>query len=173
MQELIDYLRENVPLTREMDIQAGLQNQDWLELAMPLTPNLNDKQTAFGGSLATLCTLSGWCICAQLCKSQTLDVDISVIDSQIRYRLPVKLDPVRARAYYPGKLRINEFIASIKQQGHARLTLNAEVLLEGHAAVNFEGRYYVRLDETNSSIERSNTLATHNIARKKLTPDPV
>jgi len=146
MQKLIDYLKRNVPLTREMDIRAGQQNDVWLELAMPLAPNLNDKQTAFGGSLATLCTLSGWCVCAQLCETQTSGFDIAVIDSHIRYRLPVRQDPICARAYYPERTKISEFTRALEQQGHARLMLHAEVLIEGHAAVSFEGRYYARLD---------------------------
>lgn len=150
MQSLVDYLRQHVPLTREINIVAGEFNEEWFELEAPLAPNLNDKNTAFGGSLATLCTLSGWCITALVCREASQNIDISVLDSQIRYRLPVKTDPIIARAYMPTPSATELFIEQLKLEGRARLSINVEVSTAHKTAVSFGGLYYARVLDSNS-----------------------
>jgi len=145
MQDLVDYLRQHVPLTRHIDIHAGRINQQWFELCAPLTPNLNDKRTAFGGTLATLCTLSGWCVASLLCREASLKVDIAVTDSHIRYRLPVTSDPIAARAFFPKVAEADNFIKHLNAHGAARLSLRAELRTANKTAVSFEGEYYARL----------------------------
>lgn len=147
MQTLVDYLRNHVPLTRKIDIRGGLQTDRWLELSAPLHPNLNDKQTAFGGSLATLCTLSGWCVVSMLCRELMQKVDIAVIDSQIRYRQPVTGDSIIARANFPSIEDQQIFIKTLQQKGGARLSLKARIKDGDITAVSFEAGYYVRCVE--------------------------
>ena len=145
MQTLVDYLRNHVPLTREIDIRAGSQTDQWLELTAPLHPNLNDKQTAFGGSLATLCTLSGWCVCSMLCRELTQIIDIAVIDSQIHYHQPVTGDPIAARACFPSIEDQQIFIETLQKEGRARLSLKVTVKEGDTTAVSFAASYYARL----------------------------
>jgi thioesterase domain-containing protein len=54
------YLHEHIPLTRALAVEVvevGLQR---VQLAAPLAPNRNHRQTAFGGSVASLAMLAGW-----------------------------------------------------------------------------------------------------------------
>ena len=145
MHSLVNYLRQNVPLSKHMEIAAGEHTREWFELSAPLPPNLNDKQTAFGGSLATLCTLSGWCISSYLCKAIDNKIDIAVLDSQIRYRLPVTSDPIVARAYFPVQEIIDKFIQDLHNKGASRLKLDVQIFSEGKPAVIFSGQYYARI----------------------------
>ncbi len=145
MHDLVHYLRKHVPLTHHIDICAGQQTPQWFELNAPLAPNLNDKHTAFGGTLATLCTLSGWCVVSYLCREVGIKVDIAVTESHIRYRLPVISDPVAARAFFPGQPQVDNFIQNLKQHSNARLDLNAEVKADDKVAVSFSSKYYVRV----------------------------
>ncbi len=145
MQALVAYLRENVPLCREIDIQAGEVNAHWLELGAPLEPNLNDKLTAFGGSLATICTLSGWCVTSMLCRTIDQKIDIAVIDSHIQYQLPVRSNPFFARADFPEPARQQDFLQSLKKHSRAKISIRAQVFQGEQIAVRFEGQYYARL----------------------------
>jgi thioesterase domain-containing protein len=145
MNSLVDYLRQNVALSRHIDIAAGELNQEWFELTAPLLANLNDKQTAFGGSLATLCTLAGWCITSYLCKAINNKIDIAVLDRQIRYRLPVISDPIAARGYFPDQVVMDDFIRILQSNGTARLKLDVQILDEQKPAVIFSGQYYARI----------------------------
>jgi len=144
MKTLVEYLRENVPLSRHIDIAAGTQTPEWIELTAPLSPNLNDKNTAFGGTLATMCTLSGWCMVSLLSRELAARIDIAVIESRIRYLLPVNSDPIRARAYYPDADTQAEFIQHLQLKGRSRLSLKVDVQQDSVSAVKFEGQYYIK-----------------------------
>ncbi len=145
MHDLVHYLRKHVPLTQHIEIRAGQNTNKWFELNAPLAPNLNDKNTAFGGMLATLCTLSGWCVVSYLCCEANLKVDIAVTESRIQYHLPVTSDPVSARAFFPGTVQANDFVQDLNQNGKARLELHAEVKSGRNIAVSFSSEYHVRV----------------------------
>lgn len=145
MQSLVEYLRSQVPLTRQIDIRAAEMNAQWFELAAPLQLNLNDKHTAFGGSLATLCTLAGWCVVSYLCREAGHKVDIAVTHSEIRYRLPITDDPFAARCYFPDQARQAAFLNALADQGNARLQLEVRVLSGDRPAVEFHGEYYAKI----------------------------
>lgn len=48
-----DFLHKEVPITATMQLQVERVTASERSLSMPLAPNINDKSTAFGGSLAT------------------------------------------------------------------------------------------------------------------------
>lgn len=144
MDTLVEYLKQHVPLTCHIDIQAGQQDGSCFELHAPLTPNLNDKQTAFGGTLAALCTLSGWCAVSSLCRDSGAKVDIAVLESHIRYRLPVTSDPIVARACLPEQEAQAAFLETLLDRGSARLEIRAQVNSGDKAAVCFTGVYHAR-----------------------------
>jgi len=54
-----------------------------LVLEAPLAINFNDKRTAFAGTLASLCTLSGWAMTSLICEAAGLKADIAAIHSEI------------------------------------------------------------------------------------------
>ena len=60
LQELNDYLNRHVPLFRAMQAQIERCDVTRLALTAPLEPNVNDKGTAFGGSMAAIAALTGW-----------------------------------------------------------------------------------------------------------------
>ena len=60
LQELNDYLNRHVPLFRAMQAQIERCDATGLALTAPLEPNVNDKGTAFGGSMAAIAALTGW-----------------------------------------------------------------------------------------------------------------
>ena len=147
MQALVEYLRQHVPLTRQIDISAGRHCEQWFELCAPLTPNLNDKQTAFGGTLATLCTLSGWCIVSHICREAGFKVDIAVTESHIRYHRAVTMDPVAAHAFFPDPLTQQAFFQALREHGKARIEVSARIGSGEKKAVSFHSEYFVRLLE--------------------------
>jgi thioesterase domain-containing protein len=54
--------RKDIPLLTAMDLSFG----DYADLALtmqaPLAPNINNKGTAFGGSIASICLFAGWAV---------------------------------------------------------------------------------------------------------------
>ncbi|MCB1582490.1 MAG: YiiD C-terminal domain-containing protein [Marinicella sp.] len=54
------FLYAHIPLIKAMQMQLQSISADELTATAPITPNINDKQTVFGGSSAALMTICGW-----------------------------------------------------------------------------------------------------------------
>jgi thioesterase domain-containing protein len=58
--ELEVYLHRNIPITAAMEISVESIAADEVVLAAPLEPNINHRETLFGGSAVTICILAAW-----------------------------------------------------------------------------------------------------------------
>ena len=109
---------EQIPLTGHMGLAITAYDGHSLRMDAPLAPNLNDKGTAFAGSLATLATLAGWALATLLAENITGDpCEAAVFESDIRY---------------------------LQDRGRARLALAVSICQDGVAKVRYLGRYAVR-----------------------------
>src|SRR5699024_9824089 len=66
-------MRNDIPLTRAIDLRVRHADADTLILAAPLAPNINDKGCAFGGSLVSLMTIAGWAHVVLALEARGLD----------------------------------------------------------------------------------------------------
>jgi len=64
----------------------------------PLAANVNDKGSAFGGSLSGLMTIAGWALATLKLQQAGLEADVYVATSSVRYRAPL-LDDLHAQAW--------------------------------------------------------------------------
>ena len=58
--ELEAYLHRNIPITAAMAVAVESIAEDEVVLAAPLEPNINHRETLFGGSAVTICILAAW-----------------------------------------------------------------------------------------------------------------
>ena len=123
LERLVRYLRENVPMARHFDIRAGQVDDRELVLEAPLASNFNDKQTAFAGTLASLCTLSGWAMTSLVCEEAGYQTDIAVIRSDVRYARPCTERIIRARCLWPAPEDAAPFVASLGERSRAVLSV--------------------------------------------------
>lgn len=107
-------LRRDIPIAAFMGLRASAWDGRCLTLQAPLAPNLNDKGTAFAGSLASLSTVTGWALLMLWAREHIGPCHVAVYHSELRYRHPVTAD-FAATATLPGEaalLRLRERIAS-------------------------------------------------------------
>ncbi len=90
-------VHRDIPLSRHMEFsfrdfecQPGKGAKLFTDL--PLRPNINDKQTAFGGSIATLATLSGWSLCTLISRHLGCPSQVVVYHSEQYYNAPIDED---------------------------------------------------------------------------------
>jgi len=134
-------LLDTIPLARAMALRVAAHGSDSLTLAAPLTPNVNDKGCAFGGSLASLMTLAGWGVIRLAVAARGLDCDIYVQDSAIRYLAPVWGD-FEAVAQLADGESFDAFFAALAARGKARLNVECRVpLAEGGNAATLAARF--------------------------------
>jgi thioesterase domain-containing protein len=138
--EFLRWLKTQIPLLTHMGLGDLAFNGKTLTLPAQLEPNINDKGTGFGGSIASLATISGWCLTTLLLKNRELDCDVMIKDSNMQYLLPITGD-FFAEVTLPDEDEVNAFLARLDEKGRARLALQVAVKQNEKTALTMQGLY--------------------------------
>lgn len=140
LQTLRDYCR-SMPPVAAMQVDVAGYDGERLRLAAPLSVNVNDKGCAFGGSLTSLLTVTGWGLVTLRLQLAGLKAEVYVADSTVRYLAPLYADLEAEAASAPGE-SWETFLETLKQRGRARIQVEARVPLpEGGIATTLTGRF--------------------------------
>lgn len=138
--KFLAWLHQAIPLTSAMQIERLVYDGRHLELHAPLAPNVNDKGTGFGGSIAALATLAGWCLTTLYLREQGLDCDVVIADSHLSYTAPVKA-ALCARVVLPDAEQCQHLLDRLTQRGRGRLELHVDLISGDDVAMTLDGRY--------------------------------
>lgn len=138
---LENHLRTDIPLARAMDLRVSFYDGVSLGLSAPLAPNINDKGCAFGGSMASVLTLSCWGLIKLAADLRGVTCDIYVQDSSIRYLAPVWDDFV-AVSELDANDDFDTFFTTLASRDKARLSVHAQIRgADGRAAATLSARF--------------------------------
>ena len=140
LESLRDYTRSLPPLAA---IQARVEAYDGqrVRLTAPLAANVNDKGSAFGGSMTSLMTYAGWGLVVLQLQQAGVRADVFVADSSVRYLKPLYAD-LCAEAVLAPEQSWELFLATLAQRGRARIHLRARMIgTEGEVMADLAGRY--------------------------------
>ena len=141
-ESLTRFLRDNIPLTGAMQLQASAYDGERLELTAPLAANINDKGTAFGGSLYNIAVLCGWSLLRlKLNEAGLTQKNIVIHEANTRYLLPVSGELHAACSITSDAL--TELMHALEKKGRARITLTVTIHQQDKPAVEFTGQYVV------------------------------
>lgn len=131
----------SMPPVAAMQVDVGGYAHGRLRLVAPLSANVNDKGTAFGGSLTSLMTVAGWGLVTLQLQIAGETAEVYVADSSIRYLAPLR-DDLEAEAGLAEGESWETFLATLRQRGRARIQVEARVLLpDGGTATTLSGRF--------------------------------
>jgi len=140
--KLQEFFKAHLPITQFMEMDVESYDGQTLILTAPLSPNINDKQTAFGGSLYNASVMACW----GMAYLKTLEAGIQcnqvVTKGTIEYKAPVQGE-IRAICQAPDEETLKHFIDGFHAKGRARITLQAQIECSGKLAVEFEGTYAI------------------------------
>ncbi len=143
-QQLIQFIRDEIPLAHAMDLQLAHCDDDMLSLSAPLAPNVNDKGCAFGGSLVSLMTLSGWALVELALRRRGIDCDVFVAESSVRYLAPLWGD-FRSDARLPADTDWATFFSTLAARNKARISVDCVVHGDdGKPASTLTARYVAK-----------------------------
>nr|WP_256368526.1 YiiD C-terminal domain-containing protein [Marinobacterium sp. xm-a-152] len=125
-QAFLSWLHQAIPLTAAMQIDEIDYTGNQLQLSAPLEPNLNDKGTGFAGSIASIATLSGWCLLTLWLRERGIDADVMIAKSEQRYLAPVT-DRLKAVATLPDDAVVEQFWQRFQEKLRARLPISVAV----------------------------------------------
>ena len=146
LQEFEAECRREIPLLTAM--QLSLVHYDDLALTMeaPLAPNINNKGTAFGGSIASIGLFGGWAVATLAFMDNGIDnTEIVVFRNEMTFERP-------ARGHLVVKVTIDpdEFAACLEKlrggsDERLRFDVNVEIFHDDRRCATMEGLYVVWL----------------------------
>jgi len=140
LQELERTLHAEIPLTRAMGVRVVRADQYGLVLGAALAPNLNHKQTAFGGSLNSLATLACWGLIQLLLCDRGQTITVVIQESSVQFLKPVMRD-FEAVCPLPPEPVSERFLHMLERKGRARLALDSAIHADGEVALRFHGQF--------------------------------
>jgi len=140
---LATFVKTYVPLASAAALQVDSYDGSTLVLSAPLDKNINDKGTAFGGSLYNLCVTAGWGMTSLKCQELGLTGDIVVAKGEIEYLAPLKSRLI-ATILAPTDEQLRHFKDSYTRRGRAAITQSVVIPDEsGAPCARFVGRYAI------------------------------
>lgn len=138
-------LHNEIPLTKFMDLKITKYDEKELITIEPLNKNINDKGTAFGGSLATLTIISGWSICWLISKELEINSEnIVVIKNEHSYRKPVTKELI-CHTKRPTKDEIENLKNKLLLKKSASIKISSQIIEDGEVCVDFTGYYVIKI----------------------------
>ena len=145
LEELQKKLHNEIPLTKLMNINIKEYNEKELITTAPLNINLNDKGTAFGGSLSTMTIISSWSLCWLISKEFGFNSkNIVVIKNENSYKKPVTKDIV-CYTQKPSQQEIATLKEKLQTKKSASIKINSIIIENNETCVEFQGYYVIKL----------------------------
>lgn len=142
-ENLQSFLLEHLPLARAAGVAIDSYDGEVLTASAPLENNINDKLTAFGGSLYNLCVIAAWGITHLKAQELRMEGDIVVAKGEINYLRPLRHHLV-AQAFSPNEKDLEKAVKFYKARGKGVFTVHAEIRDDdGELCVEFFGKYAV------------------------------
>jgi len=141
-EKLSTFFKTHLPITQFMEMDVESYDGSTLVLSAPLAPNINDKQTAFGGSLYNAAVMACWGMAHLKTLEAGIECNQVVTKGSIEYKAPVQ-GSIRAICHAPSEEEVLQFIEHFKARGRSRITLHATIECSGKTAVEFEGTYAI------------------------------
>lgn len=135
----------NMPPVAAMQIRAARFEGDVLSLAAPLAANVNDKNCAFGGSMASLMTLAGWGWLTLKLHEAGMEAEVYVADSDIRYLAPL-YDDLSGQARLRADQDWSVILRCLAERKRARVAMLAEMRNDaGIPVATMEARFALKI----------------------------
>ncbi|MDQ1153777.1 thioesterase domain-containing protein [Brevundimonas sp. SORGH_AS_0993] len=134
------YLHDHIPLSHAMQVSVRAVTADALTLEAPLAPNINHRDTVFGGSASALAILSAWSLVHTKLATEGLKARLVIQSNTVHYDQPIA-GTFQSTAILATPADWPRFLAMFRRRGKARITVAAILTENGQAAGRFEGSF--------------------------------
>lgn len=123
-----DLLADIVP-AQALQISVSNHWKNGIELSAPLEPNLNDKGTAFAGSISSMLTLAGWALMTRELQTAGIRAEVMVVNSETDFTATLCSD-LKSVAEV-SEAEIVRVLQELETRGRSRICINSSI--PGHA----------------------------------------
>jgi thioesterase domain-containing protein len=138
--QLEHYLHEHIPISARMHVTVIEATAERVILAAPLAPNINHRDTVFGGSEAAIAILAAWSLLHTKLTEAGIATRLVIQRNSMSYDLPIGGD-FTARAESPSSDKWRSFISTLQRRGRARISVQSSLWISGQQAAQFDGEF--------------------------------
>ena len=124
--ELEAYLHEHIPISQHMGIQVVRADLECVTLCAPLEPNINHRDTVFGGSCASVAMLVAWSLVLMRVRDAGRDAPIVIQHGAMEYLSPIDA-AFSATCHSPEEAIWARVMRALERGRPARIELTADV----------------------------------------------
>jgi thioesterase domain-containing protein len=123
-----------------MQVRVLVVEADAVVLAAALAPNINHRETVFGGSASALAILAAWSLVHTRLAAERLAPRLVIQRNTMDYDLPIAGD-FTARSALAAEAEWPRFTRVLARKGRARIAVRSLLETAGLAAGRFEGEF--------------------------------
>ena len=138
--ELEHYLHAHIPLSKAMEVSVLEVRPQSVTLSAPLAPNINHRDTVFGGSASAVAILAAWSLLHIRLVGEGIASRLVIQRNTMSYALPID-GTFTAVATMPSAEDWAQFLRMFKRRGKARITVASELHYAGQVAGRLEGEF--------------------------------
>jgi thioesterase domain-containing protein len=139
-QSLAQYLHQQIPLSRAMEVCAVDVTADSVRLSAPLAPNVNHRATVFGGSASALAILAAWSLLHVRLRGSFPAVSIVIQRQSTSYNRPIQ-GTFFACAALAQPDDWPRFVRLLARRGKARISVASALEYGGEQVGQFTGEF--------------------------------
>ena len=139
------YLHAHIPLSRAMAVAVQAATPVCVRLSAPLAPNINHRETVFGGSASAVAILAAWTLLYVRLESENIIARVVIQKNTMHYEVPITaafiaeatIDPTEAWA---------KFIVTLQRRKRARIAVNVVLRCHDEKVGALEGDFVAIAD---------------------------
>jgi len=132
------YLYKHIPLSKAMEVKAVEASKNRVVLKAPLPPNINHRDTVFGGSASALAILSAWTLVHFRLQHEGLNCRVVIQKNTMSYDKPI-LSEFVATCILDDNVKWQRFVKILSSKKRSRIVLNSYLECKGEKVGYFEG----------------------------------
>jgi thioesterase domain-containing protein len=141
-EELQVFLHERIPLSASMGVAVRSATPDTVVLSAPLAPNVNHRDTVFGGSASALAILAAWSVLHVRMQAEGLGGGIVIRRNTMSYERPITGDFAAVSAA-PAAADLARLRAILARGRTARVHVRARLVCNGETVGELDGEFAV------------------------------
>jgi len=138
--ELEAYLHAHIPLSAAMQVSVRAVDPDGVTLAAPLAPNINHRETVFGGSASAVGILAAWSLLHTRMRAEGLHARLVIQSNAMDYDKPIFGD-FTARSSLAEPDQWPRFMRMLARMRRARMRVNSVLESDGAVVGRLTGEF--------------------------------
>ena len=138
--QLEAYLHGHIPLSAAMQVSVRAVDADGVTLAAPLAPNINHRDTVFGGSASAVAILAAWSLLHTRMLADSIGTRLVIQSNTMDYDRAITGD-FTARSALAEPDQWPRFVRTLARMGRARLRVSAVLACDGEVAGRLTGAF--------------------------------